>query len=44
MITERNRSIVERFDALLGATDLDQLEHLCTPDMVNHSLARTKSA
>lgn len=44
MITERNRCIVERFDALVGATDLHPLEDLCTPDMVNHSLAPNRRA
>jgi predicted ester cyclase len=39
MSTELNRSIVERFDNLLGATDLHELDELCTPDMVNHALA-----
>jgi predicted ester cyclase len=39
MSTDLNRTIVERFDKLLGATDLDELDQLCTPDMVNHALA-----
>jgi predicted ester cyclase len=39
MSTTGNRVIVERFDALLGSTDLDELDLLCTPDMVNHALA-----
>lgn len=39
MTTELNRSIVERFDHLLGTSDLDELAELCTPDMVNHALA-----
>jgi predicted ester cyclase len=30
---------VERFDKLLGASNLDELDELCTPDMVNHALA-----
>jgi len=34
-----NRSIVDRFDALLGSTELDDLDELCWPDMINHSLA-----
>ena len=34
-----NREIVARFDALMGATDLSALDELCTPDMINHSLA-----
>ena len=44
MLTERNQRVVERFDALVGATDLDPLENLCTPDMVNHSLAPSRRA
>jgi len=39
MSTDVNRAIVERFDELLGASNLDALDDLCTPDMVNHSLA-----
>ena len=39
MSTDANRTIVERFDELLGAPDLAELEQLCTPDMVNHALA-----
>jgi predicted ester cyclase len=37
--TAHNRSVVERFDALFGKTDLTELDELCTPDMVNHALA-----
>jgi predicted ester cyclase len=44
MSTEHNRAVVERFDALVGATDLDPLDDLCTPDMVNHSLAPNRRA
>jgi predicted ester cyclase len=39
MSTDLNHDIVERFDKLLGASNLDALDELCTPDMVNHSLA-----
>lgn len=39
MSIEHNRAIVARFDALLGREDLDELDDLCTPDMVNHALA-----
>jgi predicted ester cyclase len=39
MSIEHNRAVVERFDALLGSEDLSELDDLCTPDMVNHSLA-----
>ena len=44
MSTELNRAVVERFDALVGATDLDPLDDLCKPDMVNHSLAPNRRA
>ena len=37
---ERNRAVVARFDELGNGTgDLDTLDELCTPDMVNHALA-----
>lgn len=39
MSTSQNRSVVERFDALFGTTDITELDQLCTPDMVNHALA-----
>jgi predicted ester cyclase len=39
MNTQRHKEILERFDALLGADDLSDLDVLCTPDMVNHALA-----
>ena len=38
-IADQNRRMVERFDALLNSQDLNQLDVLCTPDMVNHALA-----
>jgi predicted ester cyclase len=44
MNTTDNRSVVERFDALLGSTELDELDELCWPDMINHSLAPTRPA
>jgi ketosteroid isomerase-like protein len=34
-----NKAIVERFDRLTGACELDGLDQLCTPEMVNHALA-----
>jgi predicted ester cyclase len=37
--TETNKAIAERFDAILNDRDLDRLDELCSPDMVNHSLA-----
>ena len=39
MSTADSRQVVERFDALLNTQDLDRLDELCTPDMVNHALA-----
>jgi predicted ester cyclase len=39
-----NKSIVDRFDALLGSTELDELDELCWPDMTNHSLAPSRPA
>jgi predicted ester cyclase len=37
--TETNKAIVERFDAILKTRDFDRLDELCSPDMINHSLA-----
>jgi predicted ester cyclase len=42
MGTQANKTIVERFDALLVTRDFGQLEELCSPDMVNHALAPTR--
>lgn len=39
MTSEENRRVVERFDTLVNNHQLDLLEDLCTPDMVNHTLA-----
>jgi predicted ester cyclase len=39
MSAESNKAIVERFDALLHTRDFDQLDELCSPEMVNHALA-----
>jgi predicted ester cyclase len=41
---EENKQVLERFDALLGSTDLSTLDELCTPDMVNHALAPGRPA
>ena len=41
---DQNRSVLERFDALLGASDLTALDELCTPDLVNHTLAPGRHA
>lgn len=39
---ETNKEIVERLDSIVNTRDLDQLGELCSPDMVNHSLAPTR--
>ena len=41
---EANKTIVDRFDALLRTRDFDQLDELCSPDMVNHALAPGRPA
>lgn len=43
-LTEANKQVVARFDALFGSEDLSPLDELCTPDMVNHALAPTRPA
>ncbi|HZT67798.1 MAG TPA: ester cyclase [Acidimicrobiales bacterium] len=42
MGVETNKAIVERFDAILNTGDLDQLDELCSPDMINHALAPSR--
>jgi len=42
MSVESNKAIVERFDAILNTRELDQLDELCSPDMVNHALAPSR--
>ncbi|MGB8385232.1 MAG: ester cyclase [Dermatophilaceae bacterium] len=44
MSTDHNQRVLQRFDALLGADDLTELDDLCTPDMVNHALAPDRPA
>jgi len=44
MSTESNKALVERLDAILNTADLGQLDELCSPDMVNHSLAPSRPA
>lgn len=39
MSKQRNKEVLERFDALLGSGDLTELDELCTPDLVNHAIA-----
>src|SRR5215469_15638795 len=42
MSTESNKALVERFDAILNTRDFGEYEKLCSPDMVNHSLAPSR--
>lgn len=44
MSTEENKRVVERFDELLNTQELSQLDELCTPDMVNHTLVPGRPA
>jgi predicted ester cyclase len=44
MDTEHNKAVVERFDVLINTQELDRLDELCTPDMVNHTLAPGRPA
>lgn len=38
-----NKRIVEQFDELLDTGDLERLDVLCVPDLVNHTLAPGRS-
>jgi predicted ester cyclase len=42
MSVDQNLAVVSRFDALAGATDLRELDELCTPDLINHALAPSR--
>lgn len=44
MGVEENKKVVERFEEMITTQELDLLEELCTPDMVNHSLAPDRPA
>lgn len=39
---EENKKVVERFEELISSQELELLDELCTPDMVNHALAPTR--
>jgi ketosteroid isomerase-like protein len=39
-----NKRVVAEFDALLNNHDLDRLDELCSPEMVNHALAPDRPA
>ncbi len=40
----RNKRVIEEFDELLTTRELERLDVLCTPDMVNHALAPGRPA
>jgi len=42
MSTETNKALAGRLDAILNTGELGQLDELCSPDMVNHSLAPSR--
>jgi predicted ester cyclase len=42
--TEENKKVVERFEELITSLELDLLDELCTPDMINHALAPGRPA
>ena len=42
MGTETNKAIVEQFDSILNTRNLDLIDELCSPDMVNHALAPSR--
>lgn len=44
MTVEGNKRVVELFDALLNGDDQRRLDELCSPDMVNHTLAPDRPA
>jgi predicted ester cyclase len=41
---EENKKVVERFEELITTQELDLLDELCAPDMVNHALAPNRPA
>jgi predicted ester cyclase len=41
---EENKKVVERFEELISTQELDLLDELCTPDMVNHALTPDRPA
>jgi predicted ester cyclase len=44
MGVEENKKVVERFEELITTQELDLLDELCTPDLVNHALAADRPA
>jgi predicted ester cyclase len=41
---EENKQTVAWFDRLTAACEADSLDDICTPDMINHALAASRSA
>lgn len=44
MSLSSNKRVIEEFDELLTTHELDRLDVLCAPDMVNHALAPDRPA
>jgi predicted ester cyclase len=44
MGVEENKKVVERFEELITTQELDLLDELCAPDLVNHALAADRPA
>jgi predicted ester cyclase len=44
MGTEENTRVVGEFDAILTTGEVDRLDELCRPDLVNHALAPDRPA
>jgi ketosteroid isomerase-like protein len=42
MTIEQNKELIRRFDDVVARGDIEALDDLCTPDMVNHSLAPSR--
>jgi ketosteroid isomerase-like protein len=42
MDIEQNKAVVQQFDELVRCGDPDDLDELCTPDMVNRALADSR--
>lgn len=38
MSASENKAIIDRFNAVLDGGDIDELDQICTPDLVNHAL------
>jgi ketosteroid isomerase-like protein len=42
MTAEQNKELIRRFDEAVARGDVEALDDLCTPEMVNHSLAPSR--